>query len=250
MAIRPDNSGPLKQSDLLVDARPLETPLTGIGRYIAGLLDPTNTRPGAELANGIAKRGQSVEPGLLNVLMRGPSIPDAAWNELVLARVMRAHAVMWAPTGQVPWQRTRTRILATIHDTLEATDPTLPLRRRLSLRNAHAAAASRADIVIANSRTTAINFSRYYGREVDAIIEPAPTLHPPPEGALRWARALLEPARRPWLLSVGAPIRRKNTTAAAAAIRRLGTGTLILVGGDGDASVEQELTPHAASGRL
>src|SRR3954454_941278 len=85
---------------VVVDARALQVPLTGIGRYVERLL--------AEMPAGmigVARPSSPVEPAGLTIKELRPDTWNVVWNEISLRRELRKADAFWSTVGHVPWRR-------------------------------------------------------------------------------------------------------------------------------------------------
>jgi len=235
---------------VLIDARTLALPLTGVGRYTLELL----RRIPVPLI-GMAKPGTTIDVDVLSVIrMRGPATVDAVWNEVVYARAMRYFSRTWIPHAQMPWTApARCRSVVTVHDLSEFEDPTLPWRRRLNLRNAHAAAARGASVLATSTRYVSEQLAVRYGRPADLIVPAAPSIRPTTRSAYQSVGRWLDSrsaADTFWILLVGAPIPRKNYPRLLSSAARYPRVRAVLVGPPGTPDEEARLQPFIGSGRL
>ncbi len=216
---------------ILVDARALANPLTGVGRYAGNLLQRFPTLDGVR---GVRKPGVTDGYAELAVDVLGSSVPDALWNETSLSRVLPLADSYWAPHSQVPWRRARgTRIASVVHDLVHREDVVASRFHRWSRENAIRASVARADVLITTTAHMSAQLGRHYGRVADVIIPPGPTLLDPDADEVTRLRDELDqlPAKR-WVLAVGTDSPRKNHHRLAEAVVGLPGVALALVGGE------------------
>src|SRR3954453_20238862 len=95
-------------SRVVVDARALQLPLTGIGRYVERLL--------AELPTGmigVARPSSPVQASGLNIRELRPDAWNVVWNEISLRRALAGADAFWSTVGHVPWRKPkRCRVVA------------------------------------------------------------------------------------------------------------------------------------------
>jgi glycosyltransferase involved in cell wall biosynthesis len=234
-------------SRVVVDARALQLPLTGIGRYVESLL--AEVRAGMI---GVARPSAPVHAAGLTIRELRPDTWNAVWNELCLRGVLRDASAYWATVGQVPWTRPkRCRIVATIHDVIHRTDPhSMSLQRRLDLENSVRASVHRADVLTTTCKYVSDQLRDIYGRPADMLIEPAPTVGSADPQAAAAMRARLT-AERPdvarWVLTVGQEVPRKNFVRLADAVAMLPGVGLVIAGPPVDPLVGAELESRRAT---
>ncbi|MFL6238329.1 MAG: glycosyltransferase family 4 protein [Actinomycetes bacterium] len=233
-------------SRVVVDARALQLPMTGIGHYVSRLL--RELPPGM---TGVARPSAPVEPAGLAVRQLRPDLWNVLWNDVCVRRALRDADAFWATVGYVPWRRTPgCRIVATIHDVIHHTNPVgLSVQRRLDLENAVRASVRRADILTTTGQHVSEQLAAHYGRAADLFIEPAPTIVAATAEAATAMRARLaaaHPQVERWVLAVGTEIARKNFVRIAEAVATVPGAGLVIAGPPGDASVGEALQALAA----
>jgi glycosyltransferase involved in cell wall biosynthesis len=227
----------------VVDARGLELPLTGIGRYVASLL---GNLPGGIPTGmvGVARPGVDVHPAGLSVRRLRPDAWNSVWNETRLAPYLRGARSYWATKSQVPWTAPRScTVVSTVHDVFHHTHPDdFSLHRRLDLENAMRATVRRADVIAVTCRHVSSELRRCYGRSADVVVSPAATVPDPDPAAVDALRAQLPDHIDRWVLFVGNLVARKNLAALADAVATLPGVGLLAVGEPVDAAVVAALT--------
>lgn len=223
---------------IVVDARPLALPLTGVGRYALEVLErlplPAGTvavaRPGTELA------------GLpVPVLHRGPAAPDLLWNEVSVAPLLRRASAYLALNGQLPWTVTgRCRTVSLVHDLVHRDRGVdMPWGLRLSRESAVLASVRRATVLATTTQYVSDQLATRYGRPADLVLPAGPTLPTAsPEDVDRARRVLAaRPDATRWVLAVGSEVPRKNYPRLTRAVAGLPATGLVLVGGRSDRAV-------------
>jgi glycosyltransferase involved in cell wall biosynthesis len=226
---------------VVVDARGLQLPLTGIGRYVEALL--------AEMPDGmvgVARPSWPVEPAGLSIRQLRPDLWNSVWNEVCLSPLLRRADAYWSTLGQVPWTKPkRCVVVSTIHDVMGRTHPhSMSIQRRLDLENYTRASVKKADVLSTTGQFVSDQLKRYYGRPADLLIPPAPTVTPAAQSAIDAMRERLSaacPQVRWWVLAVGQEIPRKNFVVLADAVALLPDVGLVIAGPAVDAAVGQAL---------
>jgi glycosyltransferase involved in cell wall biosynthesis len=232
---------------VVVDARALQVPLTGIGRYVEALLEHM---PAGMI--GVARPSSPVEAFSLSVRNLRPDVWNVVWNDLCLRRVLRNADAFWSPVGHVPWMKPkRCLTVATIHDITCRTHPeTMTLQRRLDLENSNRVSARRAEVLSTTCQFVSDQLKHYYGRAADLLLPPAPTLsaaRQPAVDAMRERFAAAHPGVRQWVLGVGQEIPRKNFVLLADAVASLPGVGLVIAGPPADVAVAEALEARKAS---
>ncbi|MDX6286215.1 MAG: hypothetical protein QOG53_1700 [Frankiales bacterium] len=214
----------------VVDARGLESPLTGIGRYVESLLvNLPGGIPDGML--GVARPGTDVHPAGLRIERLRPDAWNSVWNETRLAPYLRGARSYWATKSQVPWTAPRScTVVSTVHDVFHRTHPDdFSRQRRLDLGNATRASVKRADIIAVTCPHVSAELRRYYGRSADVVVSPAPTVPDAAPADVEALRDRLPPSIDRWVLFVGNLVARKNVVALADAVATLpGVGLLVV----------------------
>lgn len=230
---------------IIVDARCYQRPMTGVGRFIDELLRrAVLTSPSAML--GVAKAAARLpQETPLRVVVRGPDIPDAVWNECRLTPLLRSADAYLAPTGQVPWTApSRCKVVSVIHDLVhDHPEAVLSLPHRLSRENAVRASVRRADVIVCTTSAVSDELEHTHGRPADALISGGTTVPPSTEAGRLSARRLLavRPDVEQWALAVGPEIPRKNYVRLAQSLAQLPGVGLIIAGGRADPDVGRQL---------
>lgn len=237
-------------AEFAADGRALALPMTGIGRYA---FETLSRLPGDWTA--LCKPGAEIAHGQASVQVLGPRSKDVIWNELAFAPAADSFRSTWGAFGLAPWRKiSRGRLVVTIYDTLEWDSVDMPRGLATTRKIGHAAAARRADVIVAISESTASSFLRRYGRRADLIAAPAPTAPTPDSETLERVRHQLEshgaPAGTRFALSVGAPIPRKNVLRSVEAAASIPGLRVVLVGGQADKRTEHVLNQYASAGSL
>ena len=228
---------------IAVDARPLNTPKTGIGRYLAELLrrmlqDSTHEwflyglRPGWESSSPLRNIHPPPASGWPNVVVRTPNIPDELHAQVLFPRwaAIDRTDVFWSPRHRLPI-RLPTPAVVTIHDLVwkYAPETMRPLGYVLE-RATMPRSIARASRVITVSRATKCSIKRYFPEAANKTT----VVH---EGS--FAAGLEIPAARtarPFGLFVGTVEPRKNLQRLLMAFARIKDEVdhdLHLVGGRG-----------------
>jgi glycosyltransferase involved in cell wall biosynthesis len=231
---------------VIVDARALQMPLTGIGRYVERLL--------AEMPAGmvgVARPSSPVEPAGLTIRQLRPDAWNVVWNELCLRRELKAADAFWSTVGHVPWRRPkRCHIVATIHDVIHRTDPqSMTLQRRLDLENSVRVSVRKADVLSTTGEFVSEQLQRFYGRRADLIVPPAPTVVAASDAQIASMRGRLngaDPHVDRWVLAVGQEVARKNFVRLADAVATIPGVGLVVAGPPADPAVAQALEARAA----
>jgi glycosyltransferase involved in cell wall biosynthesis len=230
---------------VVVDARALQLPLTGIGRYVQRLLSELPSG-----MTGVARPSAPVEPAGLDVRTIRPDAWNVVWNELCLRRALRDADAFWSTVGHVPWRSVKgCRVVATIHDVIHRTDPdTMSIQRRLDLENSVRASVRNADVLAVTCEYVSGQLHDLYGRRADLVVPPAPTVSRADAAAVDAMRAQLRASRpdvEQWVLAVGQEVERKNFVRLADAVATLpGTG-LVIAGPPADPSIAAALVQRA-----
>jgi glycosyltransferase involved in cell wall biosynthesis len=232
---------------VVVDARALQYPVTGIGRYVESLLDWLP--PGM---TGAARPSAPVEPYGLRVRQMRPDLWNVLWNEVCLNRLLREADAYWSTVGYVPWTRPkRCHVVTTIHDVMHRTHPrSMNLHRRLDMENAVLASVRRADVLTTTCRFVSEQLKERYGRAADVLVPPAPSVVPTTAAAADRMRARLAEGRpevRQWVLTVGQEIPRKNFVRLADGVAQLPGVGLVIAGPPVDHNVGAELASRVDS---
>jgi glycosyltransferase involved in cell wall biosynthesis len=238
---------PVADPRVVVDARALQVPLTGIGRYVERLL--------AEMPagmTGVARPSSPVEPSGLTIKELRPDTWNVVWNELCLRRELRDADAFWSTVGHVPWRRLRDcRVVATIHDVIHRTDPkSMTVQRRLDLENSVHVSVRKADILSTTCAFVSEQLRDHYGRPADLIVPPAPTVGAATESqvaAMRERLASSEPTVERWVLTVGQEVERKNFVRLADAVAALPGVGLVVAGPPADPAVGAALDARRSS---
>ena len=227
---------------IVVDARSLALPHTGVGRYALELL---RHMPEHGDMRGVVKPGVVTEAGSLHVQILGPAVLDAVWNETALIRSLRSASGYWATNAQVPWRRTRgCRIVSVVHDLVHRDlDAGLAWQHRWSRENAVRASVARSDVIVTTNEHISRQLRTNYGRGADILIPPGPTMPPASELEVQALRDELSAyTAKHWVLAVGTESPRKNHARLADAVALLPGVGLAIVGGPGPGA--QSRQPH------
>ncbi len=240
-------SQPVAPNRVIVDARSLQIPLTGIGRYVERLLGELPTG-----MTGIARPSWPVEPCGLSVRVLRPDLWNVLWNDLRVHPQLRDADAYWSPVGYVPWRRAKQcRVVATVHDVMHRTHPdTMRLLRRLDVDNSVRASVHRADVLTTTCEFVSRQLHSVYGRAADLLVPPAPTV---PFASTAQAETMRErlhaaaPHVTRWVLTVGQEIERKNFLRLADAVAALPEVGLVVAGPPTDPAVGAALEQRAAT---
>jgi glycosyltransferase involved in cell wall biosynthesis len=235
---------------VVVDARSLQIPLTGVGRYVERLLAGL---PAGLI--GVARPSWPVEPHGLSVHQLRPDAWNVIWNELRLSPFLRDADAYWTPSGYVPWTRPkRCTVVSTIHDVMHHTNRQgLSLQRRLDLENSVHASVRRADVLSTTCQFVSDELAQHYGRHADLIVPPAPTVAQATSAATTAMRDRLAaacPDVTRWVLAVGQEIERKNMVRIADAVATLPGVGLVVAGPHTDPAVGAALDARARAAPL
>ena len=232
---------------VVVDARALQFPVTGVGRYVQQLL--------AELPTGMigaARPSAPVDPTGLAVRQLRPDAWNVIWNEICLSPLLRKADAYWSTVGYVPWSRPkRCRVVSTIHDVMHRTTPkSMSLQRRLDMENSVHASVRRADVLTTTCAFVSAELKAHYGRGADLLVPPAPSVESATDAAVEAMRdrlSALRPGVDRWALAVGQEITRKNLVRLADAVSRLPGVGLVVAGPAVDRGVGEALSARADS---
>ena len=204
---------------IAVDARPLIAPKTGIGRYLAELLQRLLRRsPHQWYLYGPRPSPEALPaPGLPNVVVRTPNLLGELHAQVLFPRwaeIDRAD-VFWSPRHRVPI-RLQTPTVVTIHDLVwkHAPETMKPLNLLLE-RATMPPSITRASRLIAVSRATKRSIKHYFPEAADktTVIHPASFASAPPLPVAQ--------ATRPFGLFVGTIEPRKNLERLLSAFARI-----------------------------
>lgn len=225
----------------VVDARTLQTPVTGVGRHVQLILEHVPAR-----LLGVSPPGYDIAQGVVEHVAKGRRSVDAVWNEISLAPYLREHDAYWAANSQVPWRSTKScRIVSSVHDLVHRNrEARMPPGLRLSRENAIRASMARADVVVSLSEEISHELGRVYGRRADLVIPCGPTLPQPLSEDIQLRLDELERAATgfQWVLMVGSLVGRKNHARVRAALEGMPRVGLIAVGPDSDPVLARALT--------
>jgi glycosyltransferase involved in cell wall biosynthesis len=235
----------MAERTIVVDARALQYPVTGIGRYVERLLE---WLPPGML--GAARPSAPVEPFGLEVRQLRPDLWNVLWNEACLSRLLRHADAYWSTVGYVPWTKPKgCHVVATVHDVMHRTDPrSMSVQRRLDMENAVLASVRRADVLTTTCTFVSEQLRQRYGRAADLLVPPAPSVTPPAQPAVEQMRERLadnRPNVRQWVLAVGQEIPRKNFVRLADAVAQLPGVGLVVAGPPVDRGVAVDLEARA-----
>jgi glycosyltransferase involved in cell wall biosynthesis len=231
----------MRDHRVVVDARALQVPLTGIGRYVERLL--------AEMPAGmigVARPSSPVEPAGLTVRELRPDTWNVVWNDTCLRRELKSANAFWSTVGHVPWRKPKhCRVVATIHDVIHHTDPrSMALQRRLDLENSVHVSARKAEVLSTTCDYVSQQLHDLYGRRADLIVPPAPTVGAATAQQVDAMRERLRtalPGVDRFVFTVGQEVERKNFVRLADAIATLPGVGLVIAGPPADPAVATAL---------
>jgi glycosyltransferase involved in cell wall biosynthesis len=231
----------MRDHRVVVDARALQVPLTGIGRYVERLL---GEMPAGMV--GVARPSSPVDAAGLTIHELRPDTWNVVWNETCLRRELKNANAFWSTVGHVPWRKPKhCRVVATIHDVIHHTDPqSMALQRRLDLENSVHVSARNAEVLSTTCEFVSRQLHDLYGRRADLIVPPAPTIG---TATAQQAEAMRERLRTAlpgvdrFVFTVGQEVQRKNFLRLADAIATLPGVGLIVAGPAADPAVATAL---------
>lgn len=228
-----------------VDATALVSGNTGVARYASGLLGELARLDDLDIAAFAIGRGRPAPEGVrhLRIPLR---FVHRTWRHLgspsaerLVGSVAVVHSLDMVPPP------TRAPVVMTVHDLLPLRLPHLYSPRSRAIAAAHAEAARRAAVVVADCASTADEIASLLGRSREhfAVAPPGPGITPLPGAEER-------PVAAPYVLGVGALTPRKGFADLAVAMSRLGHDTPLLVhaGPDGWRAEEVREAMRAALG--
>jgi glycosyltransferase involved in cell wall biosynthesis len=190
----------------------------GVGRYIEYILKYWNTMLGPDdrvtlfLRDDFDPRTLGLSAAFTTHVIR-PALTNALWENFLLPRATREIDVLFGPSYTLPlWYRGRS--VVTIHSVDEAAGAT-PFWHRWTYAQKYKFSARRADIVIANARSTSERLQAVYGipeRKIATIWLGADDAFRPidDQALLRETRIRRVGADRPYILFAGGLSRRRN----------------------------------------
>lgn len=246
-----------------VDATALVERPTGVGNYIAPLLELLCTRsPDSRFLLYSNQPVHFQRFGNVRARVSQPKRRGPYWQNTQLRRMLTEDRpdVFWATNGLMPtWRPSGVATVVTVHDLVYRFAPgTLPWHSRWGRRLFQPLAVKMADRVIAVSQTTAADIAACYRRRADAVIYPLPhrRYRRPDQNLARATAARLGLPDR-YLLVLGTLEPRKNLSAFINAyLDRLDAGTalplLAIAGGKGwlDEDIDRKLTQGECRGAI
>lgn len=158
----------MSRPQIIIDGRRLTRQATGVGRYLSLLLNQWAIAPEQLPFQPIVKLHrpdnsfQGAWQSVISSQTNGSRLPGLVWENLCLATSADRHQPLFAPANLVP-QRWRGPVVLVVHDTFaEYPDSGLSFMQRLQFRARYRFAASRANLILTPSESTAADVQTFF----------------------------------------------------------------------------------------